>query len=135
MRASGGEQAAAARAGRWQAAPNAISAAIAGSAARRLPISGSSTRVEPRHKHLGLHRLGDEALLVRPLVQARFFFVRRSLVAAVDDPRIERYRLDPGNALLVGGHVAHGLVLITLDLEASLPRYVQEGQHVTARQR
>ena len=82
---------------------------------------------------LGLHRVGDEALLVGQVVEVVHVRRGRALLPAVGDARVERHRGHPDGPALVLAHHAHRLVLVGLDDEALAHRHVEEGQHVTAR--
>src|SRR5882724_3622756 len=66
---------------------------------------------------VGLHRLRDEAPVVRRLVQRVLLLGRGLLVARVHDPRPQHDGADPRHARLVLAHRAHGLVVVARDDE------------------
>jgi hypothetical protein len=86
-----------------------------------------------RKDNFRLHRVGNEALLVRQMMKAAFIGRRRQLASTILDCWTELYPADPWDAGLVFRHRSDGLVLIRIDLK-SFPRgHVKKCEHMAAR--
>src|SRR5690242_17926424 len=77
--------------------------------------------------------VGDEALLVREMVQSLLVCWRRQLVAAVDNPGVELDAADPENSTLVFRHLPNSLVFVAIHLKTLLIREHQVKEHMAAR--
>src|SRR5690606_4474763 len=84
--------------------------------------------------HLGLDRVGDEALLVGGMMQALELRRRRPAIAAEGDLGAQGDHRHGHPALFVFLHDAHGCIGIAVHHEALLRRERQEKQHMAARQ-
>src|SRR6185312_1053595 len=81
----------------------------------------------------GLDRIGDEALLMRQVMQPLLVRRSRELFSAVSNSRVKNDRAYPGDTALVFGHHAHRFVMVAVDLETLLIGEIQIRQHMTAR--
>lgn len=86
------------------------------------------------HHDLGLHRVRDETILMREVVELVHFLGSWLLVAAVDDHGMERDLADPWDAFFIFAHHADGAVFVGVDEEALPAGDVEIGEHVAARE-
>src|SRR6185436_7124379 len=84
--------------------------------------------------HFGFHGIGDEAALVRFVVQLRELLGRRLRTCESDD-RSESYLCHREPSLCVFREHAGGFVAIALNGELRIVRKVQEPEHVAGRER
>jgi len=79
---------------------------------------------------LGFDGIGDVALLVGKVMEVGFFPGGGAFPAGVGDGGVKSDEGDPGDAALVLGHLAGGLIVIGGDVEALAAGEVEEGEHV-----
>src|ERR1700761_1237367 len=108
--------------------------ALPSSAIVIMPISLSSIRGRV-NLDVSFHGIGNEALLVRLVVEVLLLLRRGALCTAVDNPGLEGHGTHPRNTAFVFCHMPDCVVVIALDLESLAPSQVQEREHVAARER